>query len=26
LPNCGNCKGPLSFPFWYCIFCEGEPH
>jgi hypothetical protein len=24
LPNCGNCKGPLSFPFWYCIFCEGQ--
>jgi hypothetical protein len=24
LPTCGNCKGPLSFPFWYCIFCEGQ--
>ena len=24
LPACGNCKGALSFPFWYCIFCEGQ--
>ena len=24
LPVCGNCEGPLSFPFWYCIFCEGQ--
>jgi hypothetical protein len=23
LPTCGNCKGSLSFPFWYCTFCEG---
>jgi hypothetical protein len=23
LPACGKCKGHLSFPFWYCIFCEG---
>jgi hypothetical protein len=23
LPTCGNCEGRLSFPFWYCIFCEG---
>jgi hypothetical protein len=23
LPMCGKCKGRLSFPFWYCIFCEG---
>jgi hypothetical protein len=24
LPTCGNCKCRLSFPCWYCIFCEGE--
>lgn len=24
LPACGKCKGSLSFPFWYCIFCEGQ--
>jgi hypothetical protein len=24
LPTCGNCEGPLSFPFWYCIFCQGQ--
>jgi hypothetical protein len=24
LPTCGNCSGSLSFPFWYCIFCEGQ--
>jgi hypothetical protein len=24
LPTCGKCKGGLSFPFWYCIFCEGR--
>jgi hypothetical protein len=24
LPTCGKCKGKLSFPFWYCIFCEGQ--
>ena len=23
LPTCGICKGHLSFPCWYCIFCEG---
>jgi hypothetical protein len=23
LPTCGKCNGRLSFPFWYCIFCEG---
>ena len=23
LPTCGKCKGRLSFPFWYCIFCKG---
>ena len=23
LPTCGNCKGRLSFPCWYCIFCDG---
>ena len=23
LPTCGKCKSGLSFPFWYCIFCEG---
>jgi len=22
LPTCGKCNGSLSFPFWYCIFCE----
>ncbi|KAI0301375.1 hypothetical protein BC826DRAFT_989073 [Russula brevipes] len=22
LPTCGKCNGHLSFPFWYCIFCE----
>ncbi|KAH8987709.1 hypothetical protein EDB83DRAFT_2535566 [Lactarius deliciosus] len=22
LPLCGKCNGRLSFPFWYCIFCE----
>ena len=22
-PSCGNCKGRLSFPCWYCIYCEG---
>jgi hypothetical protein len=29
LPTCGKCKSGLSFPFWYCIICEGrsrEPH
>jgi hypothetical protein len=26
LPTCGQCKGSLSFPFWYCIFCEGQSH
>jgi hypothetical protein len=25
MPKCGNCKGSLYFPFWYCIFCEGQP-
>ena len=24
LPVCGNCEGALSFPFWYCIFCQGQ--
>lgn len=24
LPTCGKCKGSLSFPFWYCIVCEGR--
>ena len=24
LPGCGKCSGRLSFPFWYCIFCEGQ--
>jgi hypothetical protein len=24
LPSCGKCNGSLSFPFWYCIFCEGQ--
>jgi hypothetical protein len=24
LPTCGKCAGPLSFPFWYCMFCEGR--
>ena len=24
LSACGNCKGSLSFPFWYCIFCQGQ--
>lgn len=24
LPSCGKCNDPLSFPFWYCIFCEGQ--
>jgi hypothetical protein len=24
LPTCGRCAGHLSFPFWYCIFCEGR--
>jgi hypothetical protein len=23
LPTCGKCTGHLSFPFWYCTFCEG---
>jgi hypothetical protein len=23
LPTCGKCKGRLSFPFWFCIFCKG---
>ena len=22
-PSCGKCKGRLSFPCWYCIYCEG---
>jgi len=22
VPTCGQCKGGLSFPIWYCIFCE----
>jgi hypothetical protein len=24
LPTCGACDGPLSFPFWGCIFCKGQ--
>jgi hypothetical protein len=24
LPSCGQCKGPLSFPCWYCVKCEGQ--
>ena len=24
LPSCGKCKGPLSFPCWYCVECEGQ--
>ena len=24
LPTCGKCNGSLSFPFWYCIFCQGQ--
>ena len=24
LPTCGQCKGGLSFPFWYCIVCKGQ--
>jgi hypothetical protein len=24
LPSCGKCNDSLSFPFWYCIFCEGQ--
>ncbi|KAI9459299.1 hypothetical protein F5148DRAFT_305133 [Russula earlei] len=23
VPMCGVCDGPLSFPLWYCIFCQG---
>lgn len=23
LPSCGKCKSRLSFPCWYCIYCEG---
>ncbi|KAI0249342.1 hypothetical protein BJV78DRAFT_1155917 [Lactifluus subvellereus] len=26
LPTCGKCYGPLSFPCWYCIVCEGGAH
>jgi len=22
LPTCGGCSGALSFPLWYCIFCD----
>ncbi|KAH8987639.1 hypothetical protein EDB92DRAFT_1948471 [Lactarius akahatsu] len=22
LPSCGKCEGRLSFPCWYCIYCE----
>ena len=24
VPACGDCNRSLSFPFWYCIFCEGQ--
>ena len=23
-PSCGKCKGRLSFPCWYCIYCKGQ--
>jgi hypothetical protein len=23
LPTCGECNKSLSFPLWYCIYCEG---
>ena len=23
-PSCGKCEGRLSFPCWYCIYCEGQ--
>jgi hypothetical protein len=23
-PSCGKCKGRLTFPCWYCIYCEGQ--
>ena len=24
MATCGKCTGPLSFPFWYCIYCKGR--
>ena len=24
LPSCGQCKGALTFPCWYCVKCEGQ--
>ena len=24
LPSCGQCKGLLTFPCWYCVKCEGQ--
>ena len=24
LPLCGQCKGRLTFPCWYCVKCEGQ--
>ena len=24
LPSCGQCKGFLTFPCWYCVKCEGQ--
>jgi len=24
-PSCTKCEGRLSFPCWYCIYCEGQP-
>jgi len=23
-PSCGKCEGRLSFPCWYCVYCEGQ--
>jgi hypothetical protein len=23
-PSCGKCRGRLSFPCWYCIYCKGQ--
>ncbi|KAI9464115.1 hypothetical protein BJY52DRAFT_887632 [Lactarius psammicola] len=23
-PSCGKCKGRLSFPCWYCVYCEDD--
>ena len=24
LPSCGQCKGRLTFPCWYCVKCKGR--